>query len=261
MIMANTLIKTDSLNPYGKKERRILGECKTPEIVMRQFFEFMAAKGWDLYVKTDYLRNVIESYSVKMKNLLKEEDSKIVVDRDYKIMPKLTGNELELIRHKWKGNLMEIIAEEMFKQKCHPFRNKYDFCEWTGQDVNDSGVDGWCRHTANKRFYIGIQVKYRFNTDVKWNDQITKALALTDQKVKDLYRANKLTDKEWCRWGKDIVRRAILVTTTKVSDSITNNIGINAFDKIDEDDLLEYLGKAKGINGNHEFWLNVCKSL
>lgn len=104
------------------------------------------------------------------------------------------------------------------------------------------------------RLMLEAQVKYRFEKDVKWNDQITKALALTDERVRKLYQANQLTDQDWCIWGKQIQRRAVLVTTTKLSDSVTNAIGTDAFDVIDETVLLEYIGKKNNVNPNKEFW-------
>lgn len=263
-ITIKELALSKALDPYHKKENGIVEYLVTPYTIMKEFFDYMQSNGYALYNKVDYLRKIIMSYSTKLKNAIKDEDEKLVDGRNYNVAPKLTDEAIMNLVWKWQGNVMEIIAGNMFIQKCHPFTNKYMFDQWVGNDITDAGVDGWLRHNVggnSSNFFIGVQVKYRFEKNIKWNDQITKALALTDERMRELYSNNVISDSEWCYWGKQIKRRALIVTTTKISDTITKNIGTNAYDKIDEDDLLEYLGCMKNINGNKLFWEKTYNSI
>lgn len=243
------LIKPEAHDPYH--EYGIVPYLKSMTNIHIKFFEYMKNEGFDKYNKTDFLRKTISKFSNDLKKCIKEEDQSLT--RNMQVAPLLTDNDIQHIVWKWQGNVMEIIAGHMF-ETCNPFNDRYTFDEMCGDDKNDVGVDGWLRSTVNRNFFIGIQVKYRFEKEVKWNDQITKALALTDERVRKLYQANQLTDKDWCTWGKQIQRRAVLVTTTKLSDSVTNAIGTDAFDVIDETVLLEYIGKKNNVNSNKEFW-------
>lgn len=245
------LIKPEAHDPYHKYGIvPYLAAMSNQHIA---FFEYMAKEGFDKYNKADFLRKTIMKYSKDLFTRIKNEDQSLDVNRNYMVAPNLTDEDIQNIVWKWQGNVMEIIAGYMF-MTCNPFNDRYSFDEMCGDDKNDVGVDGWLRSTTNRNFFIGIQVKYRFEKDVKWNDQITKALALTDERVRKLYQANQLTDQDWCIWGKQIQRRAVLVTTTKLSDSVTNAIGTDAFDVIDETVLLEYIGKKNNVNPNKEFW-------
>jgi len=258
------LITSAALDPYHKRENGIIHYMQSPSKIALEFFNFMQSTGYNLYNSTDYLREIIMSYSTKLINELKIEDNSLTDGRNYKVAPKLTKAVLQNLQWKWQGNIMEIIAGNMFSQNCHPFTNKYTFSEWVGNSKEDAGVDGWLKHAAkgnNSKFFIGVQVKYRFEKSVKWNDQITKAVALTDERVRTLFRDGQLTKDEWIDWGLNVNRRALIVTTTKVSDSITSAIGSQAFDKIDEDDLLKYLGCPNNKNQNKTFWENTYKSI
>lgn len=245
------LIEPKSHDPYNRYNITEYLSCIKESHL--EFFKYMAETGFEKYNKTDFLRKTIKQFSKKLFNNLAEEDKSLVQNRNYDVAPNLTPDEIQDLVWKWQGNVMEIIAGWMF-QKCNPFADRYVFDKMCGDDKNDVGVDGWMRSTANRNFFIAIQVKYRFENEVKWNDQITKAIALTDEKVRTLYQNNQLTDAEWCKWGKQIQRRAILVTTTKLSNSVDRAIGTNAFDVVDENTLLKHLGMKDNVNPNKEYW-------
>ena len=86
-------------------------------------------------------------------------------------------------------------------------------------------------------------------------------MAITEQAVRRMYRDNVLTDAEWCKWGKEIPARSIIVTTTKISDTVERAVGLESYDWIDSDDMLKYLRKKNGNNGNKLFWENTLKSI
>lgn len=90
-----------------------------------------------------------------------------------------------------------------------------------------------------------VTVLYRFEKDVNWNDQITKCAFLTEQRVRQLYQDNQLNDQDWINWGKQIQKRVVLVTTTKLSDLVVDTVSKNVFYVIDENILLSYLGMEK----------------
>lgn len=257
------LSESKALDPYQDKDLKVVSKLKSTKQGMINFFTYMAEEGWDKYVKEDFLRNLIAKYSVKtIENLYDEDTAETFTgNRNYKVLPKLQDKDAKRLMWKWQGNLMEIIAGNMFRQKVHPLTAKYELEKWTGDDRDDMGVDGWCRHVSNPKFKIGVQVKYRLEKDVKWNDQISKCMAITEQAVRRMYRDNVLTDAEWCKWGKEIPARSIIVTTTKISDTVERAVGLESYDWIDSDDMLKYLGKKNGNNGNKLFWENTLKSI
>lgn len=257
------LSESIALDPYQDKDLKIVSKLKSPKQGMIDFFTYMVEEGWDKYVKEDFLRNCIAKYSVKtIENLYNEDTVETFTGgRNYKVLPKLQDKDAKRLMWKWQGNLMEIIAGNMFRQKVHPLTAKYELEKWTGNDKDDMGVDGWCQHVSNPKFKIGVQVKYRLEKDVKWNDQISKCMAITEQTVRQMYRDNILTDTEWCKWGKEIPARSIIVTTTKISDTVERAVGLESYDWIDSDDMLKYLGKKNGNNGNKLFWERALESI
>ena len=257
------LSESKALDPYQDKDLKIVSKLKSPKQGMIDFFTYMAEEGCDKYVKEEFLRNCIAQHSVKTIENLYNEDivETFTGGRNYKVLPKLQDKDAKRLMWKWQGNLMEIIAGNMFRQKVHPLTAKYELEKWTGDDKDDMGVDGWCQHVSNPKFKIGVQVKYRLEKDVKWNDQISKCMAITEQTVRQMYRDNILTDIEWCKWGKEIPARSIIVTTTKISDSVERAVGLESYDWIDSDDMLKYLGKKNGNNGNKLFWENTLASI
>ena len=180
------LSESKALDPYQDKDLKVVSKLKSPKQGMIDFFTYMAEEGWDKYVKEDFLRNLIAEYSVKtIENLYNEDTAETFTgSRNYKVLPKLQDKDAKRLMWKWQGNLMEIIAGNMFRQKVHPLTAKYELEKWTGDDKDDMGVDGWCRHVSNPKFKIGVQVKYRLEKDVKWNDQISKCMAITEQTVR-----------------------------------------------------------------------------
>ena len=173
----------------------------------------------------------------------------------------MTEQELLDLSYKFEGNLMEIIAGNVLSQIPGILHNKYTFERMCGNDKNDYGVDGWVHHQANPKFKVGVQVKFRSNKDVKWNDQITKCVALTEETVRRFYRNGLMTDKEWCDWGKNVPQRAIIVTTTKLDKNVINTIGDFAFDVIDSDTLWANIGKKNNTNPHKDFWENCWLSI
>lgn len=257
------LSESKALDPYQDKDLKVVSKLNSPKQGMIDFFTYMVEEGWDKYVKEEFLRNCIAEYSVKtIENLYNEDTAETFTGhRNYKVLPKLQDKDAKRLMWKWQGNLMEIIAGNMFRQKVHPLTAKYELERWTGDDKDDMGVDGWCQHVSNSKFKIGVQVKYRLEKDVKWNDQISKCMAITEQTVRQMYRDNILTDAEWCKWGKEIPARSIIVTTTKISDTVERAVGLESYDWIDSDDMLKYLGKKNGNNGNKLFWEQTLKSI
>lgn len=257
------LSESKALDPYQDKDLKIVSKLKSPKQGMIDFFTYMVEEGWDRYVKEEFLRNRIAEYSVKtIENLYNEDTAETFSGhRNYEVLPKLQDKDAKRLMWKWQGNLMEIIAGNMFRQKVHPLTAKYELEKWTGDDKDDMGIDGWCQHVSNPKFKIGVQVKYRLEKDVKWNDQISKCMAITEQTVRQMYRDNILTDAEWCKWGKEIPARSIIVTTTKISDTVERAVGLESYDWIDSDDMLKYLGKKNGNNGNKLFWEKTLESI
>lgn len=255
-----TLAESKALNPYQDITLRVISMLSTPYQSMIDFFTYMAQEGCEKYIKEDYLRNCISEFSRKMiKDLYQEDANETFLGK--RTFWRLRDIDRNRIMWKWQGNLMEIIAGNMFRQKVHPLTAKYELEKWTGVDKDDMGVDGWCQHVSNPKFKIGVQVKYRLEKDVKWNDQISKCMAITEQTVRQMYRDNILTDVEWCKWGKEIPARSIIVTTTKISDTVERAVGLESYDWIDSDDMLKYIGKKNGNNGNKLFWENTLASI
>lgn len=257
------LSESKALDPYQDKDLKVVSMLKSPKQGMIDFFTYMAEEGWDRYVKEEFLRNRIAEYSVKtIENLYNEDTVETFTGgRNYKVLPKLQDKDAKRLMWKWQGNLMEIIAGNMFRQKVHPLTAKYELEKWTGDDKDDMGVDGWCQHVSNPKFKIGVQVKYRLEKDVKWNDQISKCMAITEQIVRQMYRDNILTDAEWCKWGKEIPARSIIVTTTKISDTVDRAVGKESYDYIDSERMLKSIGKKNKNNGNKLFWERTLDSI
>lgn len=257
------LSESKALDPYQDKDLKVVSMLKSPKQGMIDFFTYMAEEGWDRYVKEEFLRNRIAEYSVKtIENLYNEDTVETFTGgRNYKVLPKLQDKDAKRLMWKWQGNLMEIIAGNMFRQKVHPLTAKYELEKWTGDDKDDMGVDGWCQHVSNPKFKIGVQVKYRLEKDVKWNDQISKCMAITEQTVRQMYRDNILTDTEWCKWGKEIPARSIIVTTTKISDTVDRAVGKESYDYIDSERMLKSIGKKNKNNGNKLFWERTLDSI
>lgn len=257
------LSESKALDPYQDKDLKVVSMLKSPKQGMIDFFTYMAEEGWDRYFKEEFLRNRIAEYSVKtIENLYNEDTVETFTGgRNYKVLPKLQDKDAKRLMWKWQGNLMEIIAGNMFRQKVHPLTDKYELEKWTGDDKDDMGVDGWCQHVSNPKFKIGVQVKYRLEKDVKWNDQISKCMAITEQTVRQMYRDNILTDAEWCKWGKEIPARSIIVTTTKISDTVDRAVGKESYDYIDSERMLKSIGKKNKNNGNKLFWERTLDSI
>lgn len=257
------LSESKALDPYQDKSIKVVSRLKSPRQGMIDFFTYMAETGWERYIKEDFLRKEISRFSVKtIENLYNEDTAETFTGgRNYDVLPKLQKQDAKRLMWKWQGNLMEIIAGNMFRQKVHPLTNKYELECWAGDSKEDMGVDGWCQHVSNSKFKIGIQVKYRLEKDIKWNDQISKCMAITEQTVRQLYRDNVLTDKEWCQWGKEIPARSIIVTTTKIGDTVDRAVGKESYDWIDSNDMLKYIGKLNGNDGNKLFWEKTLESI
>lgn len=257
------LSESKALDPYQDKFIKVVSSLKCPRQGMINFLSWMAETGWEQYIKEDFLRETISKFSVDTINKTFDEDIMETFDgkRNYDVLPKLQERDFNRLMWKWQGNLMEIIAGNMFRQKVHPLTNKYELECWAGDSKEDMGVDGWCQHVSNPKFKVGIQVKYRLERDIKWNDQISKCMAITEQTVRQLYRDNVLTDKEWCQWGKKIPARSIIVTTTKIGDTVDRAVGRESYDWIDSDDMLKYIGKPNGNDGNKLFWEQTLKSI
>lgn len=257
------LSESKALDPYQDKDLKVVSKLKSPKQGMIDFFTYMAEEGWDRYVKEEFLRNRIAEYSVKtIENLYNEDTAETFTGRrNYKVLPKLQDKDAKRLMWKWQGNLMEIIAGNMFRQKVHPLTDKYELEKWAGDDKDDMGVDGWCQHVSNPKFKIGVQVKYRLEKDVKWNDQISKCMAITEQTVRRMYRDNELTDAEWCKWGKEIPARSIIVTTTKIGDTVDRAVGKESYDYIDSERMLKSIGKKNKNNGNKLFWKRTLDSI
>lgn len=256
------LSESKALDPYQDKAIKVVSKLKSPRQGMIDFFTYMAETGWNEYIKEDYLRKIISKFSIKtIENLYNEDTVETFTGgRNYYVLPKLQEQDEKRLMWKWQGNLMEIIAGNMFRQKVHPLTNKYELECWTGDSKDDMGVDGWCQHVSNPKFKIGCQVKYRLEKDVKWNDQISKSIAITEQTTRQLYRDGVISDAEWCQWGK-IPARSIIVTTTGISDTIERAIGIESYDWIDSKDMLRYIGKPNGNDGNKLFWEKALASI
>ena len=257
------LSESKALNPYQDKIIRVVSSLKSPRQGMIDFFTYMAETGWEKYIKEDFLRNEISRFSIKTIQNTYDEDKQETFGgkRNYDVFESLYVKYFDRLMWKWQGNLMEIIAGNMFRQKVHPLTNKYELECWSGDSKEDMGVDGWCQHVSNPKFKIGIQVKYRLEKDIKWNDQISKCIAITEQTVRQLYRDNVLTDAEWCKWGKEIPARSIIVTTTKIGDTVDRAVGKESYDWIDSDDMLKYIGKPNGNDGNKLFWKKTLESI
>ena len=80
---------------------------------------------------------------------------------------------------------------------------------------------------------------------------------MTEQRIRQLYQDNQLTDEEWIKWGKQIQKRVILVTTTGLSDLVIDTISKNVFYVIDENILLYYLGMENNVNPKKVIWENL----
>ena len=249
------LIKAKSHDPY--REFEIVSYLTCFETAHKEFFKFMAEKGHELYKKKDYLRKTISDFAKKLKHDIKEQDLTLVEGRNYLVAPNLSDDDVQRLVWKWQGNLMEIIAGWMFMNNLHPYTADFTFDEMCGDDRKDMGVDGWVRSTVCRNFFYGVQVKYRFEKDVNWNDQITKCAFLTEQRIRQLYQDNQLTDEEWVKWGKQIQKRVILVTTTGLSDLVVETVSKNVFYVIDENILLHYLGMENNVNPKKVIWENL----
>lgn len=257
------LSESKALDPYQDKAIKVVPKLKSPRQGMIDFFTYMAETGWNEYTKEDFLRKKISEFSIETVEKLYNEDIAETFNdkRNYDVLPRLQGQDKNRLMWKWQGNLMEIIAGNMFSQKVHPLTNRYELECWAGDSKEDMGVDGWCQHVSNPKFKIGIQVKYRLEKDVKWNDQISKCMAITEQTVRQLYRDGVMSDKEWCQWGKEIPARSIIVTTTKIGVTVDRAVGKTTYDYIDSDDMLKYIGKPNGNDGNKLFWENALESI
>lgn len=249
------LIKPKAHDPYNQFP--IVPYLTCLENAHIELFKFMAEKGFELYKKPDYLRKVISDFAKKLKKDIYTQDQALTINRNYLVAPNLDDDEIQKLVWKWQGNIMEIIAGWMFMNNLHPYTAEFSFDEMCGDDRKDMGVDGWVRSTVNRNFFYGIQVKYRFEKDVNWNDQITKCAFLTEQRVRQLYQDNQLNDQDWINWGKQIQKRVILVTTTKLSDLVVDTVSKNVFYVIDENILLSYLGMEKNVNPKKEIWTDL----
>jgi len=257
------LSESTALDPYQDIKLKVISKLSVPSQAMLDFFTYMAEKGWNLYIKEDFLRNCISEFSQKMIKDLYQEDvnETFMGKRNYLILPRLCDSDRNRIMWKWQGNLMEIIAGNMFKQKVHPFTNKYELDCWVGNSKDDMGVDGWAQHVANPKFKIGIQVKYRQEKDIKWNDQISKCIAITHRYADQLARDGIFTDKECIEWMREIPAKSIIVTTTKIGDTVDRAVGKESYDYIDSDCMLKSIGKKNKNNGNKLFWERTLDSI
>ena len=257
------LSESKALNPYQDNALNVVSKLKSTRQGMIDFFTYMVEDGWKKYTKENFLKNRIEEFSLKtIKNLYEEDKTETFNGkRNYETLPKLQYKDFYRLLWKWQGNLMEIIAGNMFQQNVHPFRDKYEFDCWEGNSKNDMGVDGWVQHTSNPKFKIGIQVKYRFEKNIKWNDQISKCIAITQQNACQMAMDGVFTLDECISWMREIPAKSIIVTTTKIGDTIDRAIGKNSYDYIDSERLLKCIGKKNGNNGNKLFWENTLASI
>ena len=65
------LIKAKSHDPY--REFEIVSYLTCFETAHKEFFKFMAEKGYELYKKKDYLRKTISDFAKKLKHDIKDE--------------------------------------------------------------------------------------------------------------------------------------------------------------------------------------------
>lgn len=221
----------------------------------------MRKTGYDEYIRPDFLSEVVHEHAKEMIDNFQSEQQYTRSNRNLDVAPDLTSGELIDLMYKFEGNLMEIIAGNVLSQIPGILGNKYTFERVCGNDKNDYGVDGWVHHQANPKFKVGVQVKFRTNKEVKWNDQITKCVALTEENARKFYRNGLMTDKEWCSWGKDVPHRAIIVTTTDLDKNVINAIGNFAFEQINKDKLWANIGKKNNTNPHRDFWENCWQSI
>ena len=80
---------------------------------------------------------------------------------------------------------------------------------------------------------------------------------MTEQRIRQLYQDNQLTDEEWVKCGKQIQKRVILVITTGLSDLVVETVSKNVFYVIDENILLHYLGIENNVNPKKVIWENL----
>lgn len=226
-----------------------------------KFFEYMSNTGYDEYVTRTFLSNKIAEFGKKLLKDISAHESIDDPNRNYTVAPKLTHDDIMSIVWKWEGNLMEIIAGNVLSQIPGLLSNRYVFDKMCGDEQNDFGVDGWVHHQSNKKFRIGVQVKFRKEKEVHWNDQISKCVAITESEVRKYYTQGEMTDAEWCSWGKDVSRRAILITSTALHTSVNQAVGDFMFEVIDAEDLLQNIGKKNNTNPHKEFWDNCLTSV
>ena len=109
------LIKAKSHDPY--REFEIVNYLACFENAHKEFFKFMAEKGYELYKKKDYLRKTISDFAKKLKHDIKEQDLSLVEGRNYSVAPSLSDDDVQRLVWKWQGNLMEIITGWMFYEQ------------------------------------------------------------------------------------------------------------------------------------------------
>lgn len=257
----NSLTTNKAHDPY--QWHSVVSDCNLTSISKQyiKFFDYMRTTGYNEYDKKTFLANVIHEHGIELVENFKNEQESTREARNLEVAPDLNTKELDDLMYKFEGNLMEIIAGNIFSQIPGILNNKYVFERMCGNEKDDYGVDGWVHHQSNPKFKVGIQVKFRSNKDVKWNDQITKCVALTEETVRSFYRNGLMTDKEWCDWSKNVPQRAIIVTTTSLDRNVVNAIGKFAFDVIDADMLWTNVGKKHNTNPHREFWENCWLSI
>ncbi len=197
--------------------------------------------------KSNTLINIINKHEKKFNNDLINRLSKgTYIDTD-----KIVHN----AGVKFKGNLLEIITEQLCRDKAFTYDPELmvEFDHVIGSD-EDLGIDILMVHRNNKKWKVGLQIKFRTVEEI---DYKSGALSKTSDMVrrameKDL-NEKRITIDEYIDWIQNCNTKEILVTTTdgnyKLPEKLPDLVIIN------KEKLLNY------IKDNCSMWERLHKEL
>ncbi len=220
------------------------------------FFSYMSNEGWSKYEDNKFLQKTVNKFAEKFKKLCKDNCIEANTNAENYNKCLYTQDELDRLEDKYKGNVLEIIAESYFKNvTTQKYAMKYK-C-WSGQSDTDLGIDGYAVDLTNEQFLYAIQVKYRTEAEIGWQDGIQKAYVLVTEEMKDKWLNKAISDEEFLLWNK--LHRVVLFTTTNVKYNM-KDWSKDWLLVIDGNELYKSIGMYT-LTGNKLFWENLYKEV
>ena len=246
----------DILKSYLTAENQKTGEylisLLDSEISVKylEFFEFMKNEGYSKYINERYLSKIIDKFSKQYETYLEE-----TVPEVYGKCDDECNKKREAFVKKYKGNVFEMIIYKLLISGRFNTMQNLEFDSWEACK-DDNGSDGYMHYkNPNTNQLIGVNVKYRFESEINDNDKIWKTYVRTTEKMRSRLRNGEISDEDFNEWSK-LQITTIVFTTTRPKWYMETETMFKWFTEIE---LYKTLGNL--VHDNVSFWKELYEDL